>query len=116
MNERFLPVGTVCKLKGADQMVAITGFCMKNQNQGDKVYDYVACYYPQGVFDQNRNILFDHEQISEILYMGYINDEETEFKKKVNEILKAQQPEPKKEYDQSIFDMNIPVATFVTED
>ena len=116
MNEKFLPVGTICKLKGTDQMVAITGFCMKNQNLGDKVFDYVACFYPQGVFDPNKNILFDHEQIDQVVFMGFVNEEERAFKQRVKEALSAQETIPQKEYDAAIFDMNVPVATFVSEE
>ena len=117
MAEKFLPIGTVCQLKGTEQKVAITGFCMKNQNLGDRVFDYVACYYPQGVFDPNKNILFDHDQIEEVVYMGFINEEEKAFKQRVKEALSSQNLIPKKkEYDASIFDMNIPVGTFVNEE
>ena len=116
MPEKFLPIGTVCQLKGADQKVAITGFCMKNENNSDRVFDYVACYYPQGIIDENRNILFDHNQIERVLFMGYVNEEETAFKNKIKELLAKKEPQEKKEYDPSIFDMDVPVASFVTEE
>ena len=116
MYEKFLPIGTVCQLRDSAQKVAITGFCMKNENVPDKVFDYVACYYPQGVFDQTKNILFDHDQIVKVLYLGFINEEEKMFKQKVKEILNNQGTEAPKEYDPSIFDMNTPVAKFVSEE
>ena len=116
MYEKFLPIGTVCKLKGAEQKVAVTGFCMKNENQPDKIFDYVACYYPQGIYDQNKNILFDHDQIERVEYLGYINEEEKAFKQKVKEILAKQEEQPKKEYDPNVYDMDVPVATFVSEE
>ncbi len=116
MPEKFLPIGTVCLLKDSTQMVAITGFCMKNESVPDKTFDYVACYYPQGVFDQNKNILFDHDQIVKILYMGFINEEERLFKQKVKEILASQVDDSQKEFDPEVYDMNTPVATFVSEE
>ena len=116
MPEKFLPIGTVCQLKDTPQKVAITGFCMKNENYDDKVFDYVACYYPQGIFDQNKNILFDHDQIEAIIFMGYVDEDEIKFKQKIKEILSKQEVTSQKNYDPSIFDLDVPVATFVTED
>ena len=116
MPNKFLPIGTVCILKGSNQKVAITGFCMKNENVPDKVFDYVACFYPQGVYDLSKNILFDHEQIESVIYMGYINEEEKLFKEKVNKLLQAKEPQDVKQYDESVYDMDIPVASFVSEE
>ena len=116
MQEKFLPIGTVCQLIGAEQKVAITGFCMRNENQPDKIFDYVACYYPQGVYDQNKNILFDHNQIEKIIYLGFVNEEEKAFKEKVKELLSQQEEKPQEQYDPSIYDMEVPVASFVADE
>ena len=116
MPDKFLPIGTVCTLKGSNQMIAITGFCMKNENIPDKVFDYVACFFPQGVYDLSKNILFDHNQIDRILYLGYVNEEEKIFKQKVNELLKTREPKEEKQYDESVYDMNVPVTSFVSEE
>ena len=117
MYEKFLPIGTVCQLNGTDQKVAITGFCMRNENQPDKIFDYVACYYPQGVYDQNKNILFDHSQIVKVFHLGFINEEEKAFKEKVKALLTSQEEKQEpQQYDESVYDMNVPVASFVSEE
>lgn len=119
MYEKFLPIGTICQLIGTDQKVAITGFCMKNENRPDKIFDYVACYYPQGVYDQNKNILFDHNQIEKVVYLGFINEEEKAFKEKVKAILNKEsesQEQPEKQYDATVYNMDEPVASFVSEE
>ena len=117
MYEKFLPIGTVCQLTGTDQKVAITGFCMRNENQPDKIFDYVACYYPQGVYDQNKNILFDHSQIVKVVYLGFVNEEEKAFKEKVKALLASQEQEQQpQQYDESVYDMDVPVASFVSEE
>ena len=116
MPEKFLPVGTICLLKGSNQKVAITGFCMQNENFENKIFDYVGCYYPEGVVDRNKNILFDHEQIANVIFMGFINEEEVKFKEKVKEIMQSDEFNKEEQYDESIFDMNVPVATFVSEE
>ncbi len=86
MSEKYLPIGTVCRLKNATKNVMITGFCVVKQNDEDQqMYDYSGCIYPQGVISSEYNIMFDHSDIDEILYQGYSNDEEKEFKKQLNE-------------------------------
>ena len=46
MNKEFLPIGSVCLLKDAKKKVMITGFCVKGNETGDRVFDYLGCIYP----------------------------------------------------------------------
>ena len=84
--EKYLPIGTVVLLKGAQKKVMITGFCVKGDS-ADKMYDYCGCVYPEGVLNSNKNLLFNHDQLESIFYMGYITDEEKEFKNKLNGLI-----------------------------
>ena len=65
----------------------ITGFCSVAEDDMDKVYDYSGCIYPEGYLSSNKICLFDHNQISELFYLGYENEEESEFKKTLNNII-----------------------------
>ena len=88
MKEKFLPIGSVCRLKGATKNVMITGFCVvKNDGSDQTVYDYLGCMYPQGIFSSEYNFMFNHEEIEEILHEGFVNDEEREFKMGLNSAL-----------------------------
>lgn len=87
MEGKFLPVGTVCRLKGATACLMIIGFCVNKEGDDSKIYDYLGCMYPQGMIAQDTNFLFDHAQIEEIIYMGLINDQERDFKAKLNDYL-----------------------------
>lgn len=89
MENKFLPVGTVCRLKGATACLMIIGFCVNKEGDNSKIYDYLGCMYPQGMIAQDTNFLFDHSQIEEILYKGLVNDQEREFKLKLNEFLSS---------------------------
>ena len=86
-TEKYLPIGTVCILKNASKRVMITGFAAKGKESGDKVYDYVGCLYPEGVVNSNQNLLFDHEQIDKIFYMGYVDKEQKELIQKLKEFM-----------------------------
>lgn len=88
IGERFLPVGTVVMLKGGSKRVMIAGFCAMSEEAGEKVYDYSGCLYPEGFISSNQTCLFDHEQIEKVYFKGLIDEEEVEFKKKLNALIK----------------------------
>ncbi len=87
IEQKFLPIGSVCILKDATRKVMITGFLAKGESS-DKVYDYVGCMYPEGVLSSQQNLLFDHDQIVKIFSLGYKDEEETNFKSRLMEYLK----------------------------
>ena len=89
IGEKYLPIGTVCRLKEGKKSLMIVGFAVRQQEgeNTEKVYDYLGCIYPIGIFDQNKNFMFDHENIEEVLHMGLVTDEEKEFKKQLVEEL-----------------------------
>ncbi|MBR6690244.1 MAG: DUF4176 domain-containing protein [Bacilli bacterium] len=87
INEKYLPVGTVVLLKNAKKRIMVTGFAATVPGSNGKIYDYIACLYPEGVISSDKNLLFDHDQIDKIYYMGYIDDEWKQTEIKINEIL-----------------------------
>ena len=87
-TEKFLPIGTVVMLNGGAKRVMITGFCTIASDDNSTMYDYCGCLYPEGVVSSDKNLLFDHNQIAKIYALGYSDDEEKEFKAKLNEVLK----------------------------
>lgn len=86
-KEKFLPIGTVCMLKDGKKRVMITGFCTIPENDKSKVYDYNGCLYPEGVLTTSQTIVFNHDQIDKIYYMGYVDEEEKSFQEKLNKIV-----------------------------
>lgn len=86
--EKYLPIGTVCMLKGGSKRVMIAGFCAMSEDSGDKVYDYSGCIYPEGFISSTQTCLFDHEQIDKVYFKGYVDEEEVEFKKKLDLFVK----------------------------
>lgn len=85
--EKYLPIGTVVLLKNGQKRVMITGFCAIPGDDTKKVYDYIGCLYPEGFISSSQNLLFDHDQIEKLYYLGYSDDEEKEFKKKLKDTL-----------------------------
>ena len=80
VEEKYLPIGTVVKLKGNTKRLMISGFCSARNSQRDKIYDYSGCKYPEGFLVSNQVYLFNHEDIEQIYYLGLIDEEEEKFK------------------------------------
>lgn len=69
--KKYLPVGSIVKLKNEDQLIMIIGYSFIVKLKQFFGYDYFGCYYPEGVIELEKNILFRHEDIENIFYMGY---------------------------------------------
>lgn len=89
-EEKYLPIGTVVLLKGAEKRVMITGFCATELKESEeaKIWDYSGCIYPEGFLNSEQICLFDHSQIVRIDHMGLIDDEEKTFKTELNGLIK----------------------------
>ena len=85
--EKYLPVGTVVLLKNGKKRVMITGFCCVSKETDNKVWDYTGCLYPEGYVKTNTALLFDHNQIEKIYYLGLIDEEEKKFKNELKQIM-----------------------------
>ena len=90
IGDKFLPIGTVVMLQGGSKRVMITGFCSIEAEQ-EKMWDYSGCMYPEGFLSSTQTCLFDHEQIEKVYYLGFVDEEEKEFKQKLDELLKTQE-------------------------
>lgn len=87
-EEKYLPIGTVVLLKKANKRIMIVGFCCTAKNDNKKVYDYSGCPYPEGIYNSEKTLLFNHADIEEIYFMGLRDEEEADFKKRLKEHLK----------------------------
>lgn len=85
--EKYLPIGTVVMLKGGKKRAMITGFCSISGEDKSKVFDYSGCLYPEGFISSNQTLLFNHEQIEKIFHLGLVDEEEKQFKQKLNEMI-----------------------------
>ncbi len=72
MKKGLLPIGSVVLLEGGTRKVMICGYSSKGDDN-EKVFDYNGCIFPEG-FLENIYLLFDHDQIDTIEFVGYKND------------------------------------------
>lgn len=104
MKDKFLPIGTTVMLKGGQTPLTIISYCVFPKTNKEEIYEYGGCPYPQGVLDPDTVHAFNHEQIENILYMGYETEESNElsrilnggleiYKQKIHDESKAQKKE-----------------------
>lgn len=77
MNE-LLPIGSVVRLAGASRSLIIMGIFQADQNDRNKIYDYLGVGYPEGYMGAGTGYLFYHKDIEEVILRGY-EDEERQF-------------------------------------
>ena len=102
IESKFLPIGTVVLLKGGKRELMITSYCiMPSGDVYDKngkvdvtgqVFDYGACFYPEGIVTSDQLFACNHEQIERVCYMGYKTQQQID----VSNMLKSGLEEMKK--------------------
>lgn len=78
LRKKYLPVGSVVLLKDSQKRIMIVGVKQK-QADSDKVWDYSACLYPEGLLDPDKLYLFDTEQIARLYFIGLQDGEGLAF-------------------------------------
>ena len=49
------------------------------------IYDYSACTFPEGILDTNRMLMFNHDKIEKINYIGLEDDEYNDYNNMIKE-------------------------------
>ncbi|BDR59460.1 DUF4176 domain-containing protein [Xylocopilactobacillus apicola] len=83
MNEKkeLLPIGSIVYLEEGTKKLMIVGRGVVYEEDGeDKFKDYMACLYPEGI-DPKETIFFDQEDIDQLVFKGYSDEEEERFVK-----------------------------------
>ena len=87
--EGLLPNGSVVLLADSTKRIMIMGVCQKqSKEEGDVIWDYSGCLYPEGHIGGDQTYLFNGAQIEEVFSLGYQDYEQQIFKKKADDFLK----------------------------
>ncbi len=84
--KELLPLGTVVLLKGGEKRLMICGRIQTNVATNE-VYDYSACYYPEGLISSKELFMFNNENIEKVFFIGFQDTEEFKFRKFINSTL-----------------------------
>ena len=86
MYKDMLTIGSVVMLKGGNKRIMIIGRIQTKEGE-DKIYDYSACYYPQGMVGSDSTFFFDRDAIEKVYFRGFEDDEEISFRTNVLDTL-----------------------------
>lgn len=79
MFENLLPIGSVVLLKDGTKKLMVTGIKPVSEDNPDTVFDYIGVVYPEGYLSNEYNFLFNHDDINDIVFIGYDNPERQSF-------------------------------------
>ena len=82
MYKNMLPIGSVVRISGAVRLLMICGRIV-GRGEDDTLYDYVGCIYPEGVVDSESMFFFNRDAIEQVLFIGFQNEEELQFKSEI---------------------------------
>ena len=86
MIKNLLPIGSIVLLKDGEKRLMICGVMQSDVDRGGKEYDYMGVLYPEGHIGTDFQYLFNDEDIAEVVFSGYHDDERTEFLKKLSRL------------------------------
>ena len=81
---KLYPIGSVVKLRDAEKELMIIGILPTNE---DVQYDYLAVLYPEGYINDKYVFLFNHDDILEVKYLGYMDSSYQMFRSGLNSML-----------------------------
>jgi hypothetical protein len=87
MNDKYLPLGSILKIKNVDAKIMIMGFCPGSIVDGEaKFFDYSGCSYPIGVLTSSINFCFNHDDIVNVLFVPEVDQEFKDWNKYLNNL------------------------------
>ncbi len=74
MPEKYLPIGSIVKVKGLNKKMMIAGYYSLEYKNSVKIYDYAGYVYPEGLLVKNNSFSFNHSDITNVEFMGYMDE------------------------------------------
>lgn len=79
-SKKLFPIGTIVEVEGLAPRFMIIGHLQK-QADTEKVWDYAAVPFPVGLLDPDKFLLFNHEKIILLHFIGLQDRESLEYMK-----------------------------------
>lgn len=76
--KRLLPLGTIVKLKEETDKIMIVSRLVRKERNGE-IFDYCGCLVPQGIQNPNNVVIFNHEDVNRLLFIGFQDEQEIEY-------------------------------------
>ncbi|MFX3623248.1 MAG: DUF4176 domain-containing protein [Ectobacillus sp.] len=78
-KEKLLPNGSIVRLKEGEKRLVIYGRKQLLMKSEPVMYDYLGCLYPEGYMNPDYTFVFNHEDIEEIVFVGFVDEQEEKF-------------------------------------
>lgn len=88
--KNLLPIGSVVLLHNLDRRIMIYGRFQAEKETG-KEFDYAGCFYPQGVEDTSKVLLFNQEDIKTLFFVGFQDIEEFMYREEIAKYFEHQE-------------------------
>lgn len=82
MYKDLLPIGSIVLLKEGNKRIMICGRIQTREGE-DTIYDYSACYYPEGIIDSSSMFFFNRDAIERVYFIGFQDTEELKYRNEV---------------------------------
>ena len=76
--KKLLPIGSVVLLEEGKKRLMIYGI-KQTEQETQQEYDYIGAVYPEGNMGQGTQFLSNHNQIKEVFYKGFEDEERRMF-------------------------------------
>lgn len=77
-----LPIGSVVMIRQSDRRLMVIGRDQRDKKT-NKIFDYIACYFPEGVQESSRVLHFNKEDILLVFSLGYLNEDELRLRREL---------------------------------
>lgn len=77
--KELLPIGSIVLLKEGEKRLMINGIIQTDMGETKQNYDYIGVLYPEGHIGEGFLYLFNHKDISKIIFRGFEDTERVEF-------------------------------------
>ena len=84
--KKLLPIGSIVLLEEGEKRLMISGIMQSDASGNGEEYDYLGVLYPEGHIGDQFQYLFNHKDISEIIFRGFEDDERVEFLEKLSSL------------------------------
>lgn len=74
----LLPIGSVVLLERGTKRLMVSGV-KQTDNETGVEYDYIGVIYPEGSIGDQGSFLFNHENIADIVFRGFEDEERDSF-------------------------------------
>ena len=79
----LLPIGSIVLLRDGEKRLMISGIMQSDASGDGQEYDYLGVLYPEGHIGEQFQYLFNHEDIQEIFFRGFEDEERGDFLEKL---------------------------------